>query len=109
MPSIKVWDVAEGRCRRSITVLWSAHMPGAILPDGRVLMGCSTPDIRIYDCHNKYDTLFDRGVITNVAHGWHQRRCEPAEHERMPTCRPPTTERSKCGISLARFFLPSDD
>ena len=48
LPSLKVWDVAEGRCRRSITVL-GVPICLAILPDGRVLMGCSSPDIRIYD------------------------------------------------------------
>ena len=42
LPSIKVWDVAEGRCRRSITVL-GVPICVAILPDGRVLMGCSCP------------------------------------------------------------------
>jgi WD40 repeat protein len=42
LPSLKVWDVAEGRCRRSITVL-GVPICLTVLPDGRVLMGCSTP------------------------------------------------------------------
>ena len=48
LPSLKVWDVAEGRCRISIPVL-AVPICLAVLPDGRLLMGCSSPDIRIYD------------------------------------------------------------
>ena len=48
LPSLKVWDVAEGRCRRSITVL-GVPICLAVLPDGRVLMGCSTPHMIVCD------------------------------------------------------------
>ena len=55
LPSIKVWDVAEGRCRRSMTVL-GVPICLAVLPDGRVLMGCSNPYMIVCD------------VTTNTAH-----------------------------------------
>ena len=45
---LKYWDVAAGRCRRTIA-LHTVPTCLAFLPDGRVLMGCSSPDIRIYD------------------------------------------------------------
>ena len=65
MPSLKVWDVAEGRCRISIPVL-AVPICLAILPDGRVLVGCSSPHIIVCDATNTIHYL--QGVLLQQNH-----------------------------------------
>ena len=68
LPSLKVWDVAEGRCRRSISVL-GVPICLAILPDGRVLMGCSTPNPHMIVCDVTTNTVHDlQGVLLQQNH-----------------------------------------
>ena len=47
-PSLKVWDVAEGRCRRSIN-LHAVPTCVAVLPDNRVVMGSSFVHVFVFD------------------------------------------------------------
>ena len=47
-PSLKVWDVAEGRCRRSIN-LHAVPTCVAVLPDDRVVMGSSFVHVFAFD------------------------------------------------------------
>ena len=48
LPSLKVWDVAEGRCRRSIN-LHAVPTCVAVLPDNRVVMGSSFVHVFAFD------------------------------------------------------------
>ena len=48
LPSLKVWDVAEGRCRRSIN-LHAVPTCVAVLPDNRVVMGSSFVHVFVFD------------------------------------------------------------
>ena len=47
-PSLKVWDVAEGRCRRTIN-LHAVPTCVAVLPDNRVVMGSSFVHVFVFD------------------------------------------------------------
>ena len=98
-PSLKVWDVAEGRCRRSIN-LHAVPTCVAVLPDNRVVMGSSFVHVFVFDFTT--NTLhYLRGSAAGIA--THTQRVASMALRACRTnelCRPPTTERSKCGLSL---------